>query len=71
MIKKIHASNSVIWFDDQLLDHPPESVFDIEYWQGQESVIGSATGEVQHGLSILGNYLQHFDTIAVAVYLAS
>ncbi|MGR5557280.1 3-deoxy-D-manno-octulosonic acid kinase [Vibrio fortis] len=44
MIKKIHASNSVIWFDEQLLDHPPESVFDIEYWQGQDRIIGSATG---------------------------
>lgn len=44
MIKKIHSRNSVIWFDEQLLEHPPELVFDIEYWQGQESVIGSATG---------------------------
>jgi 3-deoxy-D-manno-octulosonic acid kinase len=44
MIKKIHSNNSVIWFDDQLLAHPPELVFDIEYWQGKESVLGSATG---------------------------
>ena len=44
MIKKIHSSNSVIWFDDQLLDHPPELVFGIEYWKSRDKVIGSATG---------------------------
>ena len=44
MIKKIHSSNAVIWFDDQLLEHPPELVFDIQYWKNRESVIGSATG---------------------------
>ena len=44
MIKTIQSNNSVIWFDDQLLEHPPEQIFDIRYWQAQNRVIGSATG---------------------------
>jgi 3-deoxy-D-manno-octulosonic acid kinase len=44
MIKTLHLNNTVVWFDDQLLKHPPERVFDIEYWQSQDRVIGSATG---------------------------
>jgi len=44
MIKTIRTNNSMIWFDDQLLVHPPEQIFDIRYWQDRKRVMGSATG---------------------------
>ncbi|MGR5235799.1 3-deoxy-D-manno-octulosonic acid kinase [Vibrio alfacsensis] len=44
MIKIYQADNSVIWFDDELISDPTLAIFDANYWQSQNRVVGSAKG---------------------------
>lgn len=34
----------MIWFDDQIISNPRQSLFDAQYWQEQDKVVGSASG---------------------------
>ncbi len=34
----------MIWFDDELVTDPSQPIFDAEYWQEVDKVVGSATG---------------------------
>ncbi|GAD75222.1 3-deoxy-D-manno-octulosonic acid kinase [Vibrio azureus NBRC 104587] len=34
----------MIWFDDQIIYNPHQSLFDAQYWQKQDKVVGSASG---------------------------
>ncbi len=34
----------MIWFDDELITDPSQAIFDAEYWQTVDKVVGSATG---------------------------
>jgi 3-deoxy-D-manno-octulosonic acid kinase len=43
-VRKIQENNIVYWFDETLLREPVQSVFDPEYWQAQQRVLGSAQG---------------------------
>jgi 3-deoxy-D-manno-octulosonic acid kinase len=36
--------NSVIWFDDEWISDPTPAIFDANYWQSQNRVVGSAKG---------------------------
>ncbi|ANS84156.1 3-deoxy-D-manno-octulosonic acid kinase [Vibrio scophthalmi] len=38
------TSNHQIWFDENLIQSPDKGIFEIEFWQGQGKVLGSATG---------------------------
>jgi 3-deoxy-D-manno-octulosonic acid kinase len=44
MIKRYQSQNQIVWYDEQLLLEPPEQVFNVDFWQQQNSVIGSAQG---------------------------
>ncbi len=44
MIKQYKSSHQVIWYDDQLLREEPEQAFNVDYWQDNGLVIGSAEG---------------------------
>lgn len=43
-MRKIQEKNAVYWFDETLLKEPVQSVFDPEYWQTQQRILGSAKG---------------------------
>jgi 3-deoxy-D-manno-octulosonic acid kinase len=43
-VRKIQENNAVYWFDETLLKEPVQRVFDPEYWQAQQRVLGSAQG---------------------------
>ncbi|WP_295900258.1 3-deoxy-D-manno-octulosonic acid kinase [uncultured Vibrio sp.] len=43
-MKTESRDNQTFWYDEQLLAEPIEQVFDIDYWQQRDRVIGSATG---------------------------
>ncbi|MGP8307263.1 3-deoxy-D-manno-octulosonic acid kinase [Vibrio sp. YIC-376] len=44
MVAQLKKDNLRIWYDAELLNEPAERVFDIEFWQQNEAVIGSAKG---------------------------
>lgn len=44
MVKQLDIDNVRIWYDGELLAEPAESAFDVEYWQQNGAVIGSAQG---------------------------
>jgi 3-deoxy-D-manno-octulosonic acid kinase len=43
-VKTVNSSNTTYWFDEILLKEPVEQVFEPEFWQLQNKVIGSAKG---------------------------
>lgn len=44
MIKQISLNNQTIWYDEQWVNEPLHSLFDAQYWQTEQKIIGSATG---------------------------
>ncbi|MGR5549498.1 3-deoxy-D-manno-octulosonic acid kinase [Vibrio sp. DNB22_12_1] len=44
MITIYQNDNSVIWFDDEWISDPTPAIFDANYWQSQNRVVGSAKG---------------------------
>ena len=44
MIQQYQENNQVIWFDDEFIADPSQAIFDAEYWQSVNKVVGSATG---------------------------
>ncbi|MGR5133200.1 3-deoxy-D-manno-octulosonic acid kinase [Vibrio alfacsensis] len=44
MIQSYQQDNSMIWFDEELINDPTFPLFDAHYWQDQNKVVGSATG---------------------------
>lgn len=34
----------MVWFDDEIITDPSQALFDAQYWQEQDKVVGSATG---------------------------
>ncbi|WP_413112722.1 3-deoxy-D-manno-octulosonic acid kinase [Thaumasiovibrio sp. DFM-14] len=44
LTKTVQRDNITICFNSSLLTEPPEKVFDIQYWQQQDKVLGSAQG---------------------------
>lgn len=43
-LKTVKNNNTTYWFDESLLKEPIEKVFDPQYWQENNRVIGSAQG---------------------------
>lgn len=43
-MRVIQENNAVYWFDEKLLKESVQSVFDPEYWQAEQRVLGSAQG---------------------------
>lgn len=43
-MKKLQKNNTTYWYDETLLKEPVEQVFDPEFWQSGDRVIGSAQG---------------------------
>lgn len=43
-LKTVKNNNTTYWFDESLLKEPIEKVFDPQYWQDNNRVIGSAQG---------------------------
>ncbi len=43
-MKVFHQNNTYVWYDELLISDPEKSLFDIEYWQNQDAVVGNATG---------------------------
>ncbi len=44
MIQQYQVNNQVIWFDDEFIVDPSQPIFDPEYWQSVNQIVGSATG---------------------------
>lgn len=44
MTQQYKNNNQVIWFDDETITDPSQPIFDAEYWQSSDKVVGSATG---------------------------
>ncbi|PFG45505.1 3-deoxy-D-manno-octulosonic acid kinase [Vibrio sp. ES.051] len=44
MIQQYQSNNQMIWFDDEIITDPSQPIFDAEYWQSSDKVVGSATG---------------------------
>ncbi|WP_321283442.1 3-deoxy-D-manno-octulosonic acid kinase [uncultured Vibrio sp.] len=43
-MKLFHHGNTRVWYDESLVSEPEKALFDIEYWQSKNAVVGSATG---------------------------
>lgn len=43
-MKLFHHGNTRVWYDESLVSEPEKTLFDIEYWQSLNAVVGSATG---------------------------
>lgn len=43
-MKTVHNNKQMVWYDEELLAEDPMQVFEPEYWQQQDKVIGSAQG---------------------------
>nr|WP_319555503.1 3-deoxy-D-manno-octulosonic acid kinase [uncultured Vibrio sp.] len=43
-MKLFHHNSTRVWYDESLVSEPEKALFDIEYWQSQNAVVGSATG---------------------------
>ncbi|WP_156143321.1 3-deoxy-D-manno-octulosonic acid kinase [Vibrio sinaloensis] len=44
MIREYQTKNQVVWFDEQLLREDPSQAFDVDFWQQNDAIIGSAEG---------------------------
>ncbi|UTZ20551.1 3-deoxy-D-manno-octulosonic acid kinase [Vibrio campbellii] len=44
MTQSYQQGNSTVWFDDEIITDPSQALFDAQYWQEQDKVVGSATG---------------------------
>ncbi|MEF1308634.1 3-deoxy-D-manno-octulosonic acid kinase [Vibrio mytili] len=44
MMKLFQQNNLRIWYDESSVSDPVQSLFDIDYWQREGAVVGSATG---------------------------
>ena len=44
MVRQLTKDNLRIWYDAELLNEPAEHAFDIDFWQQNDAVIGSAQG---------------------------
>ncbi|WMN87481.1 3-deoxy-D-manno-octulosonic acid kinase [Vibrio parahaemolyticus] len=44
MIQQYQDNNQVIWFDDEFVTNPSQPIFDPEYWQSVNKIVGTATG---------------------------
>lgn len=44
MVRQLTKDNLRIWYDAELLNEPAEQAFDIDFWQQNDAVIGSAQG---------------------------
>nr|WP_321381940.1 3-deoxy-D-manno-octulosonic acid kinase [uncultured Vibrio sp.] len=44
MIQQYQDNNQVIWFDDEFITNPSQPIFDPEYWQSVNKIVGAATG---------------------------
>ncbi len=44
MIQSVQQGNSIVWFDDEIITDPSQPLFDAQYWQEQDKVVGSAFG---------------------------
>lgn len=63
MIKQYTQGNQVIWYDSTLVDHPSDLLFDPDYWQQQNQVLGSAQGRGTTWFVDMGNIhaaLRHY-----------
>ncbi len=43
-MKRVKQANQWIWYDEMLLNEPPEQCFEPEFWRQRERIIGSAQG---------------------------
>ena len=44
MTQSYQQGNSMVWFDDEIITDLSQALFDAQYWQEQDKVVGSATG---------------------------
>ncbi|WP_217534119.1 3-deoxy-D-manno-octulosonic acid kinase [Vibrio metschnikovii] len=44
MIKQCSFKQQMIWYDDQWVSEPLHHLFDTDYWQAEQKIIGSAKG---------------------------
>ena len=44
MTQSYQQGNSMVWFDDEIITDLCQVLFDAQYWQEQDKVVGSATG---------------------------
>ncbi|ELK8311249.1 3-deoxy-D-manno-octulosonic acid kinase [Vibrio vulnificus] len=44
MTQSYQQGNSMVWFDDEIITDPSQALFDAQYWQEQDKVVGSASG---------------------------
>ncbi|WP_217518957.1 3-deoxy-D-manno-octulosonic acid kinase [Vibrio metschnikovii] len=44
MIKQCSLKQQMIWYDDQWVSEPLHHLFDTDYWQAEQKIIGSAKG---------------------------
>ena len=44
MTQSYQQGNSMVWFDDEIITNLSQALFDAQYWQEQDKVVGSATG---------------------------
>lgn len=71
MIQQYQENNQVIWFDDEFIADPSQAIFDAEYWQSVNKVVGSATGRGTTWFVQLDTIQAHCVIIVVAGYLVS
>ncbi|MGI9896018.1 3-deoxy-D-manno-octulosonic acid kinase [Vibrio natriegens] len=43
-MKLFKHGNTRVWYDESVVSEPEKTLFDIEYWQSLNAVVGSATG---------------------------
>ncbi|MDV6253314.1 3-deoxy-D-manno-octulosonic acid kinase [Vibrio sp. EA2] len=43
-MKLFKHGNTRVWYDESVISEPEKALFDIEYWQSLNAVVGSATG---------------------------
>ncbi|WP_394242641.1 3-deoxy-D-manno-octulosonic acid kinase [Vibrio astriarenae] len=44
MLKRYHTGKTVIWYDDTLIKDPSLPIFDSNYWEKENKIVGSAKG---------------------------
>ncbi|HGY9609745.1 3-deoxy-D-manno-octulosonic acid kinase [Vibrio harveyi] len=44
MTQSYQQGNNMVWFDDEIITDPSQALFDAQYWQEQDKVVGSASG---------------------------
>lgn len=44
MLKQLSLNDQTIWYDEEWVNAPLHSLFDVSYWRAEQKIIGSATG---------------------------